>query len=88
MSRWVMNKGNIAPRAGITPMSVTFWARVLIITPPRLPAVTTLSTLNCLCGSFPDRSMRIILSPPPFNSKSFKWSFNAYNCTHARNAPT
>ena len=31
--------GNIAPRAGIELTSLAFWASVLTISPPRLPAV-------------------------------------------------
>ena len=49
----MMKIGNIVPRAGIKYMSLTFWAIVLMVTPCRLPNVTTISTPACLCSSLP-----------------------------------
>ena len=42
-----MKMGNIAPRAGIKPTCLAFWASMLTITPPRLPDVITIPTPNC-----------------------------------------
>ena len=39
---------NIAPRAGLETISRAFHVSVLTITPPRLPAVITLSTPHSL----------------------------------------
>ena len=44
----VMERRNIAPKAGIETTSLAFRANVLTITPPRLPAVTTLPTPTCI----------------------------------------
>ena len=52
----VMKMGNSASRVGIETTSLALWASVL--TPPRLPDVTTLPTSNCLWGSLPDRSVQ------------------------------
>ena len=55
-----MKMGNITPRTVIEPTSLAFRARVLTITLPRLPDVTTLPTPNYLCGSLPEKSVRTI----------------------------
>ena len=46
--------GNIVPRAGIEHTSLAFRA----ITPCRLPDITTMPTLNCLCSSLPHNSVQ------------------------------
>ena len=48
----VMKIGNIAPEAGIESIFLAFQTSVLIMTPLRLPDVTILPMLTCLCGSF------------------------------------
>ena len=47
----VMTVGNVMPGVGIECTSLMFWARVLTITPPRFPDVTTLTTPTCVYGS-------------------------------------
>ena len=54
----VMKMVNIAPRAGIKPISLAFRISVLINAQPWLPDVTTLPTHPCLCGSLPERSVQ------------------------------
>ena len=49
--------GNV-PRAGIEPMFLLVWASVLIITPHKIPDVTTLYTPTYLCGSLSERSVQ------------------------------
>ena len=53
-----MNTEDIAPRAGIEPTYLAFQANVLMITPPRLPDVTTIPTPTCLYGSFLEKSVQ------------------------------
>ena len=54
----VMNIGNIAPTAGIEPISLAFQASVLTMAPPRLPDLANLPTRIFLCGSLPERSVQ------------------------------
>ena len=49
--------GNIAPRAGIEPTFLGFWASALTITPPRLPDVTALPMPTCLYVALPEMSV-------------------------------
>ena len=49
---------NIAHRTGFEPRPLSFWASVLTILPPRLPYLTTLPMLTCLCGSLSVRSVQ------------------------------
>ena len=42
---------NIAPRVGIKPISLAFWASMLTIPPPKLLDASTLSLPTCVCGS-------------------------------------
>ena len=67
---------NVVPRVGInsTPSCIPGQCANDYIA--RLSDGTTLSTPTCLCGSLPQRSSL-------WNCKSFKWSFNAYNCIQA-----
>ena len=51
-----MKIGNIAPRVGIEPTSLTFWASMLTITPPRFPDATMATRL---CSSLPERLVQI-----------------------------
>ena len=51
--------GNIVSKAGIEPTSLVFWASVPTSTPPRLPYIITLPMPTYLCGSLPERSVRI-----------------------------
>ena len=53
-----MKIGNTAPRVGIEPTSLAFWASVLTITPRRLPDITTIPAPPCLCSSVPQRSVQ------------------------------
>ena len=50
--------GNIAPRWGIKPIYLAFWASGLTIRPLRLPDVTTLSTATCLGSSLHEKSLQ------------------------------
>ena len=50
--------GNIAPRVAIKPTPLAFRARVLTISPRRLPDVTMLPVPTCLCGSLPEKSVQ------------------------------
>ena len=49
--------GNTAPRAGIEPTSLAFWASVVAITQPRLPDITTIPIPTCLCSPLPEVSV-------------------------------
>ena len=52
----MMKHGNITPRVALEPkISFILGQCVLIITPPRLPDVTTLPMPTCLGGSLPGR---------------------------------
>ena len=53
-----MKIGNTVPRVGIEPIYVAFRASVLPNTPCRLPDVTTIPKLTCLCSFLPERSMQ------------------------------
>ena len=54
----VSKMGNNAPRAGIKPTSLAFWASVLTLSPPRLADVTPLPTPTCLFSSLPERPLQ------------------------------
>ena len=74
----VLKIGNIVPRVGIKHTSVAFQVRVLTITPPRFPYVTTVPTPTCLCSSLPERSVhyKFVLGVGP-------WSINyLYSCLY------
>ena len=61
-------------RAGIEPRSFAFQASGLTITPPSLPAVSTLSTFTCPCGSLPERSVQTIT----YLNYKYYFIFNKY----------
>ena len=68
-----MRMGNIAPREGIEPTFLAFQGSVLTIKPPRLPAVTMLSTPTCIWIVW--EVSADYYTHPPWNCKSF----NAYD---------
>ena len=53
-----MEMGDIVPRMGIEPTSLSFRASVLINTPSRLPDVTSVPMPTGLCSFFPERSVQ------------------------------
>ena len=60
----VMEMENIVSRAGIELTFLAFWTSVLTIELPRLPDVTTVPTLTCLCGSLPNMCVQITILVP------------------------
>ena len=58
----VMKMGNIVPRVVIKTTSLAFGVSLLIITPPRLPDVTTIPMPTSLCSSFPRGQCRLLPS--------------------------
>ena len=79
MSWGVMEVGNIAPRAGIKPLSLVFCASVLKISPTRLPDVTILTKPNCLYGFLSKKSVQTSTLIPLELIVSLLSDLNAYN---------
>ena len=70
----VIKMANITPRSEIEPTSISMWASVLTITPPRLRNTIILSTRTCLCGSSHERVSTFHVSI----SLSYIWHIHMY----------
>ena len=83
----VLKMGNISLRVVIGTTSLAFQTSVPTITQPMLLDVTSLFMPTCLDPPCLRGQCRLLHSLP-WNCKSFKWSFNAYNKIHTGNVCT
>ena len=69
-------------------IAITFSCAAIHFLAVKLPNVTNLPTHTCLCGLPCPRGQYRLVHASPWNCKSLKWPFNAYNYIHTGSAIT